>query len=79
MVLIDDGRDFVYLVLKFIQLIFRQSSINELNLSLLICMVLFMSFNNEEWTILLIVDMPYNVFVAIKVALFVHAVIKISS
>ena len=79
MVLIDDGRDLVYLVLKFIQLIFRQSSINELNLSLLICMVLFMSFNNEEWTILLIVSMPYNVFVAIKVALFVHVVIKISS
>ena len=79
MVLIDDGRDLVYLVLKFIQLIFRQSSINELNLPLLICMVLFMSFNNEEWTILLIVSMPYNVFVAIKVALFVHVVIKISS
>ena len=79
MVLIDDGRDFVFLVLKFIQLSFTQSSINELNLSLLICMVLFISFNNEEWKILLIVGMPYNVFVAIKVALFVHVVIKISS
>ena len=78
MVLIDDGGDFVYLVLKFIQLSFTQSSINELNLSLLICMVLFISFNNEEWTILLIVGMPY-VFVAIKVALFVHVVIEISS
>ena len=28
-VLLDDGKDFVSLVLKFIQLIFRQSSINE--------------------------------------------------
>ena len=28
-VLLDDGRDFVYLVLEFIQLIFRQSGINE--------------------------------------------------
>ena len=28
-VLLVDGRDFVYLVLKFIHLIFRQSSINE--------------------------------------------------
>ena len=29
MVLLDDSKGFVYLVLKFIQLIFRQSSINE--------------------------------------------------
>ena len=28
-VLLDEGRGFVYLVLKFIQLIFRQGSINE--------------------------------------------------
>ena len=28
-VLLADGRDFVYLVLIFIQLIFRQSSINK--------------------------------------------------
>ena len=28
-VVLADGRDFVYLVLLFIQLIFRQSSINE--------------------------------------------------
>ena len=28
-VLLADGRDFVYLILMFIRLIFRQSSINE--------------------------------------------------
>ena len=55
-VLLDDGRDFVYLVLEFVQLIFRQSSINEQHLSLLIYIGPFKSFDNEGWrTILLIV------------------------
>ena len=36
-VLLADGRDFVYLVLMFMQLIFRQSIINEQHLPLLIC------------------------------------------
>ena len=53
--LLDDGRDFVYLALEFVQLIFRQSSINEQHLSLLIYIGPFMSFDNEGWTILLIV------------------------
>ena len=46
-VLIADGRGFVYLVLSFIQLIFRQSSINEQHLPLLICIGPFMSFDIE--------------------------------
>ena len=55
MAFLDDSKGFVYLVLKFIQLIFRQSSINEYYVSPLLCMVLFMSFDNEGWAILLIV------------------------
>ena len=76
-VLLADGRDFFYLVLLFIQLIFRQSSINEQYLPLLICIGPFMSFHNEGWTILVIVvcHMSYD----IKVALFVDGVIKIYS
>ena len=46
-VLLADGRDFVYLVLMFIQLIFRQSSINEQHLPHLICTGPFMSFDND--------------------------------
>ena len=46
-VLIADGRGFVYLVLSFIQLIFRQSSFNEQHLPLLICIGPFMSFDIE--------------------------------
>ena len=81
MAFLDDSKGFVYLVLKFIQLIFRQSSINEYYVSPLLCMVLFMSFDNEGWAILLIVvcHMMYNMFVTIKVALFDDVVIKISS
>ena len=51
-VLLAAGRDFVYLVLMFIELIFRQSGINEQHLTmtfivpLSICIELFMSFDN---------------------------------
>ena len=52
-VLLADGIDFVYLFLMLIQLIFRQGSINNIYLSYsaldLLC------FDNEGWTILLIV------------------------
>ena len=46
-VLLADGRDFVYLVLMFMQLIFRQSSINEQHLPFLFCIGHFMSFDNN--------------------------------
>ena len=51
-VLLADGRDFVYLVLMFIELIFRQSSINEQHLPMTFmvthsrCIGSFVSFDN---------------------------------
>ena len=51
-VLLADGRDFVYLILMFIELTFRQSSINEQHLPMTFmvphssCIAAFMSFNN---------------------------------
>ena len=47
-VLLADGRDVVSLVLKFIHLIFRQSSITEYHLHLLICIGPFRSFGRDK-------------------------------
>ena len=60
-----------------IQLISRQSSINEQNLPLLIYIRPLMTFDNEGWTILLVV--VCHMFFKVRRSVFVYVVIKISS